>query len=205
MRALVVVAIATLCLTASAVADEAASFTPFAGFPRSLSLQGDRLALGRIDTQLPSVADQVRSYDWHAGWVLKTTLFAPPGGLSGFSGLRFGADVGAFIGARGNGGKVHVYARNGANWASHSVLQRPDLETGALFGEELEATGGHLAVTAPGASPQRTVIYELLAGVWTEKQELVAGQDTGISLHDVAVGPGRVIVSSRGSVRAFDL
>ncbi len=76
-------------------------------------------------------------------------------------------------------GSAYILRFNGATWDEEAKLSANDAVTGALFGESVAVQGPWVVIGAPGAlegavKTGACYVFRYSAGVWSERQKLVA-------------------------------
>ena len=156
-------------------------------FGSAVALEGDTLVIGR--PQVGSAATgpgSVHVFVLVAGvWQEQALLNAPAGAAAGTAfGSSLALQAGTLVvGAPGEDpgggatGAVHVFTGGGATWTEQAMLVPMGAGPGNEVGHAVALDGDRLLVGAPldaaaGQAAGRTVLYERVAGTWTESQDL---------------------------------
>ena len=161
--------------------------TPGSFFGGSISIEGNRLAIGAAQRDTSRGQVYIFERERPGGAWVEQSHFRPadlPAGASFGAGLLLQGDrlmVGA-PGADSARGAVFIYARDGAgHWGMQEKVGPADLSTGAQFGAPLQLVGAELWAGAQGAGGTRGAVYRLTrgsSGRWTVagKIELPSGE-----------------------------
>lgn len=157
-------------------------------FGNAVSMDGDRLLVGRYDNALGQSNEAAYVYDYNgSAWVQTAKLTAPgvgPDDLYAFTvaldgdravvGVPYDDDNGSRAGA------VYVFDYNGTAWVQTVKLVPSDAGPTQLFGYNVSIDGDRIAVGAPTNSSGATFggaayVFDYNGSVWSETAKLTLG------------------------------
>lgn len=160
-------------------------------FGYSVDMDGDRIIVGAIRADSPTIADTGAAYIFvRSGetWVQEAKFLASDGAANDSFGISVAisgdvAVVGAYFHdppAGTNAGAVYIYRRSGGGvWSLEQKITPPDLGPGMLFGQSVDAGPNRIIVGCPldndlGTSSGSVYVYVFSGGVWVQQQKLLA-------------------------------
>jgi hypothetical protein len=206
---------------------------PSQAFGESVSLDGDRLAVGRPQLPWSGVSPGAIYVFQRSGsaWSEVQRIDSPVA----LNAVRFGFEValeGSTLaasmpkgpssgGAQTTGGRVEIYAETAGVWTHAQTLDANDAAPAELFGYAIDLDGDVLAVGAPWyldgpSSAGAGYVFERVAGIWRQTAKLIAssaatagGLGGCVALEGSEVWLGAPVSSlngaSSGSVSLFTL
>ena len=196
-------------------------------FGNSVSLYGDRLAVGAYRESGGAITDsgRVYIYDLSGTWSLTQTLTSPNAESIGYFGnsvslygnrLAIGADY-ENAGGIGNSGRVYIYDLSGT-WSLTQTLASPNAESSGYFGNSVSLYGNRLAIGAhyeDGGATNSGRVYAcvLFSNTWitliSPNAEVTGYFGGSVSIHGnrMAIGAENEDggASSAGRVYIYDL
>ncbi|MCP3916724.1 MAG: hypothetical protein GY711_14305 [bacterium] len=158
-------------------------------FGVSVSLSGDRLAVGAVFDDNASGANAGAVYLFHhvqgQGWIEEAKLTASDGAGGDFFGVAVTLSgdkllVGAEgVDDHGNvAGAAYVFELVGGTWTEVAKLFGDDLEAGDIFGNAVDLDGDRAIVSARGdddrgADAGAAYVFLRIAGTWTQEHKLL--------------------------------
>jgi hypothetical protein len=203
-------------------------------FGESVSLDGDRLAVGRPQLSFGTGNSPGAIHVFQrsgSAWSEVQRIDSPVA----VAGVKFGFDVAlegstlvagmpkgpSMGGAQSSGGRVDVFAETAGVWTHVQTLDANDGAPGELFGYAIDLDGDVLAVGAPcsvdvPSSVGAGYVFERVAGVWRQTAKLITsrtatagGLGASVALEGNEVWLGALVSSlngpSSGSVSLFTL
>lgn len=203
-------------------------------FGESVSLDGDRLAVGRPQLSFGTGNSPGAIYVFQrsgSAWSEVQRIDSPVA----VAGVKFGFDVAlegstlvagmpkgpSMGGAPTTGGRVEIYAETAGVWTHVQTLDANDAAPAELFGYAIDLDGDVLAVGAPWyvdgpSSVGAGYVFERVAGIWRQTAKLITSRTTtagglggSVALEGGEVWLGAPVSSlngpSSGSVSLFTL
>ena len=160
-------------------------------FGRSVSIDGNTVAIGSAESDVGGNADQGATYIFErvgTTWTQQQKLTAADGQSSDMLGSSISlnantAVIGAFaddIGSNVDQGSVYVFTRTNGTWTLQQKLASSDGQANDAFGFSVAISGDRAFIGAPtddlGGFVDRgtTSVFIRSAGVWTLEQQLAA-------------------------------
>ncbi len=194
-----------------------AEFEADDSFGASLSLVGDRIAIGALgDDDLGADAGAVYIYEWSgASWVRTAKLFAPDPAPAAYFGWAVALDGNRLlVGAPGdveaglNCGSAYVFEFDGSTWTSNQHWTASDAAVDGGFGRAVALQGERAVVTSAESrgiapiyvpTPGGAYVFDRSGTSWSETVKLLTthpeyiGANFGVS---VALDGDRVLVGA---------
>ncbi|WP_395373697.1 hypothetical protein [Marinicella sp. W31] len=156
-------------------------------FGRDISLQGDRLLVGSVFADSPTVTDSgavyVFEYDG-TDWIETAKLLPNDPITNGFFGTSVSLDgdrivVGANLSSNLAGGSVYVFEFNGNSWTQTQNLSPSISVTNDFFGKNISLKGNQLLVSEEfdsnnNISTGAVYMFNYNGNTWQETQKIIA-------------------------------
>jgi len=160
------------------------------GFGLTVSMSGERIAVGTWADDVAGVEDQGSAYVFrrmNGVWVFESQVVASDGVTDDVFGRALGLDgqtlvVGALEKddpAR-NSGAAYVFRASGTGWSQIARLFAPDVGEDDWFGSSVAISGDTIVVGAPGDDDNgldsgAAYVFREIDGAWTQTDKLSAG------------------------------
>jgi len=169
---------------------QASDLSPQDRFGCSLSLDGDRLAVGARMANGPVVdTGAVYIFERIAGvWTETAKITASDASLSAYFGATVALDgdrlaVGSTLAPPSGHGAVYIFELVGGVWTEIDKLTPADVAADDVFGSGLDLQGDRFAAGSSGdddlgPNSGSAYVFDLVGGVWTETDKITASDGT---------------------------